>query len=91
MKRIMIVSTICFAMLSFLFVGVAHSDTVLLDNGNTIHGKVVHRHSKSETHVKLSFSNGGWMLVPKYDVARITPDNTDQFEDRNAGSGGPED
>jgi hypothetical protein len=64
-------------------------DTIKLTNGYTIHGKVVAEHPKAETHVRVSFSNGGWMLLPKQDVEAIAPDNTDQFELRKE-SGGPE-
>lgn len=66
------------------------ADTVRLTNGYVIHGTVVADHPQSETHVKLRFSNDGWMLLAKREVEEITPDNTDQFELRNAKAGGPE-
>lgn len=84
-------STICLLAVAICWPcgGAALADTVRLTNGYTLHGKVVAEHPQSETHVKLRFSNDGWMLVTKRDVEEITPDNTDQFEMRNA-SGGPE-
>jgi hypothetical protein len=87
-------STICLFALALCWPcgSALFGDTIKLTNGYTIHGKVVDLragHPKVETHVMVSFSNGGWMLLQKHNIEAIAPDNTDQFELRKE-SGGPE-
>ena len=89
MRRMLVTATICLAAMGLWSMQSACADTIRLTNGYAIHGKVVAEHPQSETHIRVEFSNGGWMLLSKPEVAEITPDNTDQFENRNAGVADP--
>lgn len=55
----------------------AKADSVFLKNGNVIYGKTV---QYNETTTKLTFSNGGFMMLKTKEIDRIQLDNKDQFE-----------
>ena len=56
-------------------------DTIRLTNGNTIEGKVDNsRNPKVETHTRVTFTNGGWMLIKNEDIEEITQNSKDAFE-----------
>ena len=68
----------------------AYSDTINLMNGYTIFGKVgeTPEAMKKPNHYMVSFSNGGWLLLPKKEVKQITINNRDQFEEAAARANG---
>jgi len=59
----------------------AIADTIKLNNGYTIYGKVNELPSKPN-HYQVTFKRGGWQLLRKSEVRSIEKNDRDQFEER---------
>ena len=59
-----------------------YADTINLTNGRIIYGKVSEppTNLKQKDCYKVSFSNGGWLLIKKSDVKSVDINNKDHFD-----------